>query len=309
MLLSGARDVIEARPFVASYADTTAAADEAIKAAVAMTGNVQGFAVLAMGRLGTMEFDCSSDADLLFMRDERVSAGEAARAAEDVVQALSAYTSEGSVMAVDLRLRPHGGEGELVATPAKLDEYFQHDAQPWEALAHTKLRFIAGCGVVAIKALGAAEALRDRFAEGEEFAAHVKEMRAKLEHSEKGMKTSPGAMYDIDFLIGFLLIKHRMHTAEGTMLERLQKLGQVGAIAKPDLQILLDAVEFYHTLEHAIRLVTGRTGKSLPASDAALRSVTELVRRTMIREMKVDIATALQVARQEVRSVYDRIVR
>ena len=72
---------------------------------------------MALGRLGTAEFDLLSDADLLFVRDDRTGSREpATKAAEQLMEALSAYTRDGTVFPVDARLRPRGAEGELVVT-------------------------------------------------------------------------------------------------------------------------------------------------------------------------------------------------
>jgi glutamine synthetase adenylyltransferase len=71
MFLSGARDVTERRPIYSSLADTTAAAEDAICAAFSIVGAPPGLAVLALGRLGSREFDLLSDADLLFVCGER----------------------------------------------------------------------------------------------------------------------------------------------------------------------------------------------------------------------------------------------
>jgi glutamate-ammonia-ligase adenylyltransferase len=305
LLLSAARDVLEARPVVASLTDTTNAAQEAVAAAWSVAGRSERIAVLALGRLGTLEFDCASDADLLFVRDPHLDAETASRQAEEIVHALSAYTSDGTVMAVDLRLRPHGGEGELMVTPETLREYFSAEAQAWEALTYTKLRHLAGNADLAAQSIAAVAQTSDRFAHDPSFATSVRDMRLKLENSEQGLKTSAGGIYDIDFLAGFLTVKHRVHTAEGTISSRLHKLGQVGLIAKPELQVLLDAMELYRTVEHAIRLVTGRAAKDLPVSEIAHDAVSELVSRTMTRDLTSGLAETLDACRASVRRIFD----
>src|SRR6266480_4900810 len=40
-----------------------------------------------------------------------------------------------------LEKKKRGGEGELLVTPAQMDAYFGQEAQAWEALMYTKLRF------------------------------------------------------------------------------------------------------------------------------------------------------------------------
>ena len=309
MFLSAARDVLESRPVFASLRDTTNAAEEAIAAAWAMAGRPGGVAVLALGRLGSREFDVLSDADLLFVRDNSIISEEATRAAEDIVQAMSAYTREGTVLSVDLRLRPHGGEGEMVNAIDTLKLYCETQALPWEALTYAKLRRVAGSEAVASSAFAAAEALKNRFAADPSFPKAVREMRTKLQETDGGLKTAPGGMYDIDFLAAYTIIRHRVHTAEGSAGERLQKLNQAGLITKPDLQVLLDALELYRTAEHAIRLVTGRPGKSLPVYEAARASVTELTRRMSTRDIHQPLDEELAATRARVRGIFDRAIR
>ncbi|MGZ4788430.1 MAG: [protein-PII] uridylyltransferase family protein [Terriglobales bacterium] len=309
MFLSAARDVLQARPVFASLRDTTSAAEEAIAAAWVMAGRPEGMAVLALGRLGSGEFDVLSDADLIFVRDNSVSGEDATRAAEDIVQVLSAYTNEGTVLSVDLRLRPHGGEGEMVSSLDNLEVYCESQALPWEALTYAKLRRIAGSEAVASKASAAAGVLKNRFAADASFPIAVREMRAKLQDTEEGLKTAAGGMYDIDFLAAYTIIRHGVHTAEGAAGERLQKLHHAGLISKPDLQLLLDALELYRTTEHAIRLVTGRAGKVVPVYEAALANVTELTCRMSTRQISRPLDEELAWARARVRGVFDRSIR
>ena len=308
MFLSGARDVIESRPVVASLSDTTAAAEEAIAGAWAISGRPTGLAILALGRLGTSEFDCLSDADLLFVRDKRMSAKTATGVAEEIVETLSAYTNEGSVMPIDLRLRPHGGEGEMVVTVEKLGAYFGNEAQPWEGLSHAKLRYICGSQTVTEKVAIAAKELTDRFSEDEHFAAEAKQMRIKLEKSEPSLKTGAGGSYDIDFLVSYITIKHRIHTAEGTTSDRLQGFGRAGLISKPDLQALLDALELFRAADHAIRLVTARPAKNFPVGETAHRCASELTSRFMTRDLRGTVESELSAARVRVREIFDRLI-
>src|SRR5207302_1260971 len=127
-----ASDLLAPRPVFDSLASATAAAEGAIATALEIArsqgaagdGREANLAVLALGRLGTSEFDLGSDADLLFVRNSQDDPILAKRLAEQVVDILAAYTQEGTVFAVDARLRPLGGEGELVNTPAMLQSYF-----------------------------------------------------------------------------------------------------------------------------------------------------------------------------------------
>ena len=69
--------------------------------------------IVAMGRLGMHEFDLGSDADLNFVLPDE-EAHELVfwtRVAERIIDLLTACTGEGTLVAVDARLRPNGSKG------------------------------------------------------------------------------------------------------------------------------------------------------------------------------------------------------
>src|SRR5262249_51850226 len=133
MFAAGARDLAGFRPVYSSFAETTSAAESAIGAAFGIAASPRGLSILALGRLGSREFDLVSDADLLFVCDPAEDRLALTRSAEQIMQALAAYTQDGMAFPVDARLRPRGAEGELLVTPQQLESYFSSEAQPWEA--------------------------------------------------------------------------------------------------------------------------------------------------------------------------------
>ncbi len=306
---AGARDVMELRPVYDSLAEMTSAADNAIAAALAIAEAPPGFAVLSLGRLGSSEFDVASDADLLFVRSEEVEPREAARVAEKMVEALAAYTIDGTLFAVDPRLRPRGAEGELVSTPAALSQYFAQEAQAWEALTYTKLRPVAGTEALAEETVLAVESHTPRFARNHAFAAEVRTMRAKLEKTtEPNFKLAAGGFYDIDFIASYLLVVHQIHDIKGNIRERLHGLAERGLLSDGDCATLDDAAELLRTLEHVIRLVVGRARKSIPAGEYARRTVEQLTARIMGRSFPRGLAPEMEQTFRSVREMYNRLV-
>ncbi|MGH9648899.1 MAG: hypothetical protein ACRD3I_00325, partial [Terriglobales bacterium] len=89
---AGARDLMEFRAVYDSLEEMTTIADDAVNAATAIVNAGERLAVLALGRLGSREFDIASDADLLFVRDEASDPASGRKAAEQMVEALAAYT-------------------------------------------------------------------------------------------------------------------------------------------------------------------------------------------------------------------------
>ncbi|MDP9268390.1 MAG: hypothetical protein M3P27_08720 [Acidobacteriota bacterium] len=308
---AASRDVMELRVVYESLAEMTRAADEAVHTAVAIAGAPSGFAVVALGRLGTEEFDVASDADLLFLHDNRTDKKAAARAAEQTMEALASYTREGTVFAVDPRLRPRGAEGELVGTPKALAQYFAGEAHAWEALTYTKLRFVAGNEALAEQAIAAVERSLQRFSADRALAEEVRTMRAKLEKSDNAgnFKVAAGGFYDIDFIASYLLVRHGLSETRGNIRERLYGLAERRLLSDADCATLDASAELLRTLEHVVRLVLGRARKSLPVVEHA-REVTErLTARILGRQFANGLEQELAHSAMQVRSVYERVVR
>jgi glutamate-ammonia-ligase adenylyltransferase len=308
---SGARDIAEQRSIYSSLAETTAAAEHAISAAFQIAGSPRGLAVLALGRLGTREFDLLSDADLLFICDESQNREPLTKSAEQIMQALAAYTQEGMVFPVDARLRPRGAEGELAVTATHLESYFATDAQPWEALTYTKLRLIAGSAELGRQAAQMSESLFKRFAADSDFPQAVREMRTKLQDATapaKSIRTSAGGLYDIDFLSSFLLVKHGVRPKSGTLRDRLWRCSSAGVLDKHAAAILDHAGELYRTVEHILRLVTGRNGRWLPSAEHPRHAVETLTSQILRREFPEGLEEELLRTFVEVRTIYDRVV-
>ena len=308
---AGARDITELRDVYESFGVTTAAAEDAIAAAFGLAGEPEGMAVMALGRLGSGEFDVLSDADVLFVCREDRDRESLTRAAERMMQALAAYTRDGMVFPVDARLRPRGGEGELLVTPTQLGAYFEQEAQPWEALMYTKLRFLAGSRSLGERAANATKTLFQRFAEDVKFLEAVREMRRKLENAdvpEKSFKTSPGATYDIDFLTSFLLVKHGVSNKQGSLRDRLWRCVASGLLEKADAAALDHAAELLRTVEHVARLVVGRAHKWLPATEHARQVTEKLPAQILRRQFPQGLEAELARTCSEVRRIYERVL-
>ena len=308
---AGARDLADLHDIYESLGATTAAAEDAISAAFGIAGQPPALAVMALGRLGTQEFDLLSDADLLFVCDEQADRTPIVKAAEQMMQALAAYTRDGMVFPVDARLRPRGDAGELVVTPAQLKSYYEHEAQPWEALTFTKLRFLVGAREVGERAVAAGNSLFQRFALEDSFLSSLQTMRAKLEATDSSggsFKTSAGAIYDIDFLTGHLLVKHSLKDKQGTLRDRLWRCATSNLIDKSDAAALDHAAELLRTVEHVVRLVVGRARKWLPATEYARQVTEKLTAQILRRDFPEGLDAELQQSCGEVRKIYDRVL-
>jgi glutamate-ammonia-ligase adenylyltransferase len=308
VFVAGARDLHRLRNVYESLSDTTAVVEDAFTAAFEIAGAPEGLAVLALGRLGSGEFDVLSDADIIFVKTEDQDTQTLTKAAEELMHVLSAYTRDGMAFPVDTRLRPRGAEGELLVTAEQLAWYFENEAHPWEALMYTKMRRLAGPAELAERATHAAKLLFDRMARDGEFQSKVREMRKKLEGAEDSpsFKTSSGAIYDIDFLTGYLMIKNEIEDKTGTLRDRIWRCADAGVLSKGDAAELDHATELFRTVEHLVRLAIGRARKWLPGTEHA-QQVTESLTAQILRQQFPDgLEAELLHTCGRVRTVFDR---
>ena len=122
-------------------------------ARAAPDGRPARFVVLGMGKLGGGELNYSSDIDLIFLYDGDgktdgprpiTNAEFFDRLARELLRLLTEQTELGCAYRVDLRLRPDGQRGPMVASlPAALN-YYDIRGRTWERQAYIKARPVAG---------------------------------------------------------------------------------------------------------------------------------------------------------------------
>jgi glutamate-ammonia-ligase adenylyltransferase len=306
---SAAKDVLHGREVEDALRENSRIADAAIGAALRISGGEDSLAVFALGRLGTMEFDIASDADLIFVRAPNTDAGKCRAIAEKLIHALAAYTKEGTVFAVDTRLRPRGNDGELVVTPMELDAYLKNEARPWEALTYAKLRPVAGAPEIAAHVLPQVWNRIAGMESGPEFTADCAYMRLKLEKSDRfpaSLKLMPGGFYDIDFVTALLVLRSANPISE-TTVTRLRRLHQTGLLETSAEMQLRHAAIFYRSVDHAVRLVTGRAANALPAAEHAHQATAALVQRMWQGQSSETLKAELQRTAIQVRAVFNAV--
>jgi glutamate-ammonia-ligase adenylyltransferase len=307
----GARDVLSPRDAFASMREITRLGDAAVRRALKIVNGEKSLAVFCLGRMGTEEFDIASDADLLFVRAPEADEEEARLDAEGLVHALSAYTKDGSIFAVDARLRPRGAAGELVVTPAQIEKYMTDEAQAWEALSYSKLRFVAGREDLAPLVLTQVWHEIVKIGARPGFPQAVLEMRQRLEKANRyphSFKLARGGFYDIDFIASYLMLREAS-LAQGNTLDRLQHLLRQGLLDPPAFAALREAALLYRTADHVIRLVTGRARPELPEAEHARQSVEHLTHKILGCPEKENVQLRLAETAKGVRSMFLDVIQ
>ncbi|HTD01025.1 MAG TPA: bifunctional [glutamate--ammonia ligase]-adenylyl-L-tyrosine phosphorylase/[glutamate--ammonia-ligase] adenylyltransferase, partial [Chthoniobacterales bacterium] len=160
--------------------------------------------IVALGKFGGGELSYGADLDVLFV-------GEETRAAQNLVAAVTQPSSEGTIAALDARLRPDGEKGPLVAPLAAYESYYRERAQLWEIHALTRARPISG-------------QLQDAYLEMVQRiwrgVGQQSDLFAKIDHMlerirrERGsgsdfldLKTGTGGMIEAEFLVQALQMR------------------------------------------------------------------------------------------------------
>jgi glutamate-ammonia-ligase adenylyltransferase len=238
-----------------------------------------GFAVIALGKLGGCELTESSDLDLVFVydadRDAERSDGAKplavsqyyARLAQRLISALTAPTSEGTLFAVDTRLRPSGNAGPIAASLDAFRQYHRESAWTWEHMALTRACVIAAApagdpGGLADKVAGiiAEHVTRPRNADA--LLKDVADMRRRIRESHPGIspwdvKYRAGGLVDVEFIAQYLILASAARHPEvvsGATAIAYERLAAAGAIDAGTAKTLRNAGRLWRTLQGLFRL-------------------------------------------------------
>jgi glutamate-ammonia-ligase adenylyltransferase len=251
----------------------------------------EGFAVIAMGKLGGQELNYSSDIDLVFIAasdagEPTRSVGGYRRLGERLIEGLTRTTAEGFLYRVDMRLRPWGRVSPLVTSLDGYVTYLEEHARQWEKQALLKARVIAGDQAIGEQFLCRAQPLVFDLGDGEKArtSAHVMKQRTEAILRAQGrdwgeVKLGEGSIRDVEFVVQVLQLAHgaeRPEIRSRNTLDALDRLTMNGLLPADDCRVLTDGYVFLRTIEHHLQLMHYRQTHALPDDEEAL---THLARR------------------------------
>ena len=232
------------------------------------------FVVIGYGKVGGLELSYSSDLDLVFIHNGssgKATTGERSldngvfytRMGQRMVHILSTQTRSGDLYEVDLRLRPSGNSGMIVASLKAFQEYQQKHAWTWEHQALVRARVLNGDRALAdafdrirhdILSLR-----REESALREEVRAMRQKMRDNLGSKDTSgqqfhLKQDEGGIVDIEFLVqyGVLAWSHQ-HPALSEYTDNMRILdafAMAGLMAPQDCQTLQETYLSYRAETH-----------------------------------------------------------
>jgi glutamate-ammonia-ligase adenylyltransferase len=273
----------------------------------------EGFAVIAMGKLGGRELNYSSDVDLIFCRRNPEGGRELdffTKLGERLIRALSRIGPEGFLYRVDMRLRPHGATGLLVPSVDSLVNYYESWGEPWERQALIKARAIAGCAEVGrrfedfIASFTYARQLDEAALEDIKRVKHRAEREFAVE-PKIHLKQGPGGIRDIEFYAQFSQLTIGWKYPEvrtGNTLEAIEALAKTKVLLEGEESTLSLAYIFQRIVEHRLQLRALTPQAVLPDSPGEVE--------LLARGLGLNAQTFLKVlcgCRAQVRGILERV--
>lgn len=255
-------------------------------------GRPARFCVLALGKLGGIELNYSSDIDLVFLYDgDGQTDGQLVisnrefceRLSRDLARVVGELTDLGAGYRVDLRLRPEGTRGPICHSLDQMILYYDTKGRTWERQAFIKARPIAGDVALGDDLLGRLEPWIYRRYLGLADIAGIKSLKRRIENAssastdgDRNVKTGRGGIRDIEFVIQFLQLVNGGGLPDirtGNTLEAIARLEQVGCLTHQERTLLEDHYCHLRKLEHRLQIMFDLQTHQLPEEESELRKV------------------------------------
>jgi glutamate-ammonia-ligase adenylyltransferase len=295
--LSGELSLERLTAALSDFADR--AIDAALPEAIAERSpgaGTEGFAILALGKLGSRELNYSSDVDLILLFDparlarrERDDPGEAAvRIGRRLVELLQQRTKDGYVARVDLRLRPSPEVTPIVLPAEAAISYYESQALPWERAAFIRARAAAGDIALGERFLGEIQPFIWRRALDFGAIDEIRDISTRIrDHYAQGSALAPGfdlkrgrgGIREVEF---YTQVQQLIHGGrdpglrQRAILDALPALVAAERIEADAAAALAGAYRRLRTVEHRIQMIDDQQTHRLPVNAEALDAVAEL---------------------------------
>lgn len=331
MLRIGVRDWADLADLQETIGALSALADECIRRVArlcwARVAEKRGdpctpWIVLALGKLGGLELNYSSDVDLsLVYAEEGETAGGLTRHewynqwGKLFVAKFAERTAAGGLFRIDMRLRPDGDTGPLARSLEGCENYYSEFGETWERLALMKARTCAGdqelgyeFGVM-IQPFCYPRLLSEQVLEE---VGHIKERieRELLDGVTRytDVKRGVGGIREIEFVVQ---VSQLLHGGRQAYLQTQSTLTALSAIDRLELMTpeavrqLRDAYIFWRRIEHRIQMVEERQTHEIPTDPLARLRVA----RSLGFDSCEEFDSACESRRRVVRRLFDELVR
>lgn len=253
--------------------------------------------IIALGKFGGSELSYGADLDVLFV-------GENTRAAQEIVTEMGRTSSEGSIAAVDARLRPDGEKGPLTSPLAAYERYYRNRAQLWEIQALTRARAV--CGRAGADFIEMARRVWAAVGQGADLFAQIDAMRERIRR-DRGtgseildFKTGLGGMIEAEFLVQALQMRAGIWNP--SFAQAVNALRMQSRISAEDAEVLQTSYDFLRQCESILRRWENKGVAALPVDETEQR---KLARRFGAKDLD-SFGADYRAARETIHAVYLR---
>lgn len=252
-----------------------------------------GLVILAMGKMGALELNYSSDIDLVvFYEEERfpfTQRGEKRTAAVDLVRGLlkllAEHTVDGYVFRVDLRLRPDAGATQIAISTEAAEMYYESMGQNWERAAWIKARQCAGDRTAGAQFLKNMEpfiwrkyldyaAIQDIHSIKRQIHSHAGHGRVAV--AGHNIKLGRGGIREIEFFAQtqqLILGGRDRNLRDPATLGALSGLRARNRISEEAERDMAEAYRFLRKIEHRLQMIDDQQTHTLPKTADGLDHV------------------------------------
>jgi len=279
------------------------------------------FSILALGKLGGGELNHSSDVDLLFLYSEEgqltphISYHEFFnRLGKKILGTFSTPHPAGSLLRVDLRLRPEGSAGPLARSLDSMENYYAGFGETWERLALIKARGIAGSRELAYEFLRQHQPFIYPKSATPDLLEEIANIKRRIERDVVGqdklhrdVKLGIGGIREIEFIVQALqLINGARHPflQEPSMLKALRALRELNFLPHEEVLALDGAYRFLRRVEHRLQIEAEQQTHTVPEEPDALGRLARSLRFSSAE----DFTAVLQARMGAVRPIFQRII-
>ena len=232
------------------------------------------FLILGYGKLGGIELSYGSDLDMVFLHGgtaNKYTKGERelengvfyTRMGQRLIHILNTVTRAGQLYETDMRLRPSGASGMIVASINAFEKYQQQEAWTWEHQALIRARVIAGDTTLAGKYEQIRTQILTKHREPDKLQQEVREMREKMRDNlgsqsvgktQFQLKQDAGGIVDIEFMVQYLVLaqcgQHPPLLSWTDNIRLLETLASQNIIDPKQSDALKQAYIAYRSLAH-----------------------------------------------------------
>src|SRR5437667_2657081 len=293
------RDVLGVADAPIIFAELSDLAEACLRFTNRLLGG-EGLTIIALGKFGGREINYGADLDLVFV-------GKDTRAAQNLVTAVTQPSSEGTIAAVDARLRPDGEKGPLVAPLAAYESYYRQRAHLWEIHALTRARPISG--PLQDACLDIVQRIWREVGKQSDLLAKIDNMLERIRR-ERGsgsdfldFKTGSGGMIEAEFLVQAL--ERRSGIWEPDWQRALAQLREKTVLSTSDADRATRSYELLRRAEMALRRFENKNISTLPATPEEQK---KLAKRVGYEDVDL-FPNEYRAARETIHALYERYIK